>query len=719
MDVEKDTYTAVMHEIPEGGPYTFVVTARNEIGVGPSSQSVPVEVSVAYCNSCGNELPDDHFMCTNCKNRSCIKCRSPLGPCLSCNPYQAPGSPANVNVDFVRQDATVSWSEPAFDGGKPIIEYIVGVEELPGKHVKVKEGTSAVIDDLPAGVPYTFTVTASNEIGVGPQSESVQSEIPLKSCDICRIILDGDPVSCDGCEGEFGPECIDTSGLCINCHANALPGSPDEVNVELLPKNLDDLEVSWQPPDHQGDSPVTEYLVRCVEDPSITVSADASSFARKYCPSCGDERQSSLPNCMGCGTTYPAGSDEKRLLTTTVHLPTIGQSYSFTVSAINSTGEGPLSAPSNPIRFAQQKMAPLVEQLLPGEMCTIAGNGRKGDSGDGGLAVGASLNEPYDVALDEQGNVYIADSANHKIRKISIDTGIIETEVGTGTAGFAGDGGDPGQAQLNQPRGIDFDSLGNLYIADRENCRVRRVDSGSDLIETIAGNGVSGNEGDGQPAQLGQLCHPESVSVDRTTGRIYIAGGNGFSENDKKRVRVVDGEGVLRTFAGSEDAPKPQDGVHANNVSFSNMDDLVIAADSNGNVFVGEQSSSRLYMVSCETGAINTICGIGSTGSFGGDGLALETTIAPQGLAFYAADNVVFVNDGGSVWLGNKRIRKLDLKSGMISTVSGSGKAGFKGDGGPATSARFKKPRGLAVDSYGNLYIADTDNNRVRVIRKP
>jgi len=409
-----------------------------------------------------------------------------------------------------------------------------------------------------------------------------------------------------------------------------------------------------------------------------------------------------------------------------------------TVTAENSTGESAPSSPSNIIRVAQQKIHPSIEILTPGEICTIAGNGKRGDSGDGGMAVNANLDEPYDIAVDELGNIYIADSGNNKIRKVSVDTGIIETEVGTGTAGFAGDGDDPRQAQLNRPRGIDFDSLGNLYIADRENYRVRRVDSSSGLIETIAGNGVSGNGGDEQPAQLGQLCHPESVSVDRATGRVYITGKNGFSERDRKRVRVVDEGGVLRTFAGSEDGPKPQDGAYANNVRFSTEDDLVIAVDSNGNVFIGEQNGNRLYMVSCETGVIKTICGNGSAayallskppwdflgGSFGGDGLALDNTIEPQGLAFYAADNVVFINDGGSVFRGNKRIRKLDLKSGIISSVAGTrhvffgGKAGFRGDGGPATLARFKNPRGLAVDSYGNLYIADTGNNRIRVVRK-
>jgi sugar lactone lactonase YvrE len=389
------------------------------------------------------------------------------------------------------------------------------------------------------------------------------------------------------------------------------------------------------------------------------------------------------------------------------------------VSAVNSAGEGTPSSPSNAIQFIPQKLLPSVDILAPGEICTIAGNGKKGDSGDGGMAVNARLNEPYDVAVDEQGNIYIADSGNNKIRRISVDTGIIETEVGTGTSGFSGDGGPAVNAQLDRPRGIDFDSLGNLYIADRGNNRVRKVNFRSHEIETIAGNGSSGNDGDGLSAQLAQLADPESVSVDHTTGRIYITGIHGMTSNIRKRVRVVDETGTIHTFAGSEGGPNPQDGVSATNVTFSTVDDLVIAVDSAGHVFIGEITGKRLYTVSCETGSISTIAGDGSSSTFGGDGPAIGISIEPQGLASYGEGSTVFINDGGSVFMGFKRIRKLDVKSGIITTVAGYGKKGFEGDGGPAISAKFDKPRGLAVDSYGNLYIADTDNNRVRVIRKP
>jgi len=385
LDVEQETYTTLMNDIPKGGPYTFVVTARNEIGVGAKSESLPVQSSVTYCNSCGRVLPDDHFLCSKCKNPSCMDCRSPLGTCLSCNPYKPPGVPGNVKSEIDRSDATVSWSKPADDGGKPILEYTVGIQELPGKHVSVKDGTSAVIDDLPAGGPYTFTVTATNEIGVGPKTESLPLEVKLTSCDRCEIVLDDDPVACEGCGGGFGPECIATPGLCIDCDEKALPGSPGEVTASLMPNNVDDIEVSWQPSDDQGGSPVTEYVVRCVEDSSITVSVDASSFTQsterkypKFCLSCGADNTIDLQFCTMCGETHPttpSALDEEQRFTASVRLLAIGESYSFTVSAVNSVGESAPSSPSDSIMRKYPKCCNSCgnENSLDLQFCNICG----------------------------------------------------------------------------------------------------------------------------------------------------------------------------------------------------------------------------------------------------------------------------------------------------------------------------------------------------------
>jgi hypothetical protein len=296
----------------------------------------------------------------------------------------APGTPVNVRVEIDRQNATVSWSKPADDGGKPILEYTVGVEELPGKHVSVKDGTSTVIADLPAAGPYTFTVTATNQIGAGPQSESVQSEVPLE-CYKCRLVLGDDAQVCDGCEGDFGPECIATPGLCIDCHAKYVPGSPGEVTASLMPNNVDDIEVSWQPSDDQRGSPVTAYVVRCVEDSSITVSVDASSFTQsterkypKFCLSCGADNTIDLQFCTMCGETHPttpSALDEEQRFTASVRLLAIGESYSFTVSAVNSVGESAPSSPSDSIMRKYPKCCNSCgnENSLDLQFCNICG----------------------------------------------------------------------------------------------------------------------------------------------------------------------------------------------------------------------------------------------------------------------------------------------------------------------------------------------------------
>jgi len=611
-----------------------------------------------------------------------------------------PGVLSGITVEIDGHDAIISWLKPADDGGTPILGYTVDVEELPGKQLSVEEGTQVLMGDLPEGGPYTFTVTAKNENGDGPKSKASPAEVTVPHCDKCGIEVEGDPVTCRECGGGVGPECLAISGLCGACHETAVPvvlnliqilrqlrapESPSAVHVSLVPINTDEAVVSWKAPEGHGISPVTGYRVRCVEDSSIAVSTDSAT----------DEHGR-------CATIVPDVA--------------VGRSYSFIVSAVNNQGESLPSEPSTPITLTAQKLHPLVAELKPGEICTIAGNGKKGYSGDGNLAVNSSLNEPYDVAVDELGNIYIADSGNNRIRKVSVEDMTIDTEVGTGVKGFSGDGINPRNAQLDRPRGIDFDNLGNLYIADRGNHRVHKVDSGSQTIETVAGNGKAGHSGDGQPASSAELDNPESVSVDRATGRVYITGWSGSI--DHKRVRMVDGTGTIHTFAGAEKGVKPEQGGLATQVEFKNLDDLVIAAGSGETVYIGEQNSFRLYMVS-DTGIMTTIAGRGE--KYGGPDTnkGIEASMSPQGLAFYAGDKTIFINDGGSVGLGNKLIRKLDIDSGNIVTVAGTGKSGFEGDGGPATSAKFKQPRGLAVDSYGNLYIADTQNHRVRVIRNP
>jgi uncharacterized protein (TIGR03437 family) len=336
-----------------------------------------------------------------------------------------------------------------------------------------------------------------------------------------------------------------------------------------------------------------------------------------------------------------------------------------------------------------------IRKVSGGVISTIAGNGTAGFAGDGGPAVSAELNFPTGLALDSSGNLYIADTNNHRIRKIA--NGVITTVAGNGTAGF-GSGPDNGQAanaDLNFPQGVALDSAGNLYIADTNNQRIRKVANG--IITTVAGSGVNGFAGDGGPATSARLASPVSVGVDGA-GNIYIA------DTQNRRVRKV-ANGVITTVVGNglvgDGGP-----ASAALVSFPEG----VAVDGAGSVYVAEFEAHRIRKIA--GGNIASIAGNG-TNTFSGDGGSASA-------ATLGFPNAVVVDSAGSLHFsdnGTNRVRK--ISGGVITTVAGTGTAGFAGDNGPATNAQLNlrgQPAGLAVDSAGNLYISDVSNQRVRKV---
>ncbi|MCM3494635.1 S-layer homology domain-containing protein [Paenibacillus lactis] len=352
-------------------------------------------------------------------------------------------------------------------------------------------------------------------------------------------------------------------------------------------------------------------------------------------------------------------------------------------------------------------IAYLMTLLVPGEVIatsggtisTVAGNGTAGSSGDGGAAWMAQLNYPYGVAVDSGGNLYIADTLNHRVRKVDA-SGNINTVAGNGTAGSSGDGGAAASAQLNKPFGVAVDSGGNLYIADTLNHRVRKVDT-SGNISTVAGNGTAGSSGDGGAAASAQLNKPYGVAVD-SGGNLYIA------DTFNHRIRKVDASGNISTVAGTGTAGNPGEGEFATSANIKYP--YGVAVDSGGNLFyVADDGSSRVRKVDA-SGKISTVAGNGTAGSSGdGGAAALAQLYLPYGVA---------VDSGGNLYIAdtyNQRVRKVDA-SGNISTVAGNGTAGSSGDGGAAALAQLNFPFGVAVDSGGILYIADTNNNRVRKV---
>ena len=344
---------------------------------------------------------------------------------------------------------------------------------------------------------------------------------------------------------------------------------------------------------------------------------------------------------------------------------------------------------------------------------TVAGGGSSLGDGDNVAAVAALLNDPTGVALDGAGNLYIADSENHRIRKVD-SAGVISTVAGAGTEGYNGDGGAATAAQLNYPVGVAVDGAGNLYIADLGNHRIRKVDSAG-VISTVAGAGSTGESGggfggDGGPATAAQLRSPAGVALDGA-GNLYIA------DALNNRIRKVDSAGTITTVAGAGTEGFGGDGGPATAAQLYRP--AGVALDGAGNLYIADFGNNRIRKVDA-AGVISTVAGAGSTGEsgggFGGDGgpAVAARLYLPRGVALDGAGNLYIAD------LLNHRIRKVDA-AGVISTVAGAGSTGesgggFGGDGGPAVAARLNFPVGVAVDGSGNLYIADTDNDRIRKV---
>jgi hypothetical protein len=334
-----------------------------------------------------------------------------------------------------------------------------------------------------------------------------------------------------------------------------------------------------------------------------------------------------------------------------------------------------------------------IRKISGGVIATVAGNGTEGFGGDNGPATSAQLNEPYGVAVDYAGNIYVADLENSRIRRVS--NGVITTAAGNGTQGFSGDNGPATSAQLGLESGLAMDSADNLYIADSYNHRIRKVSSG--VITTAAGNGASGFSGDNGPAISAQLASPGGIAVD-SLGNLYIA------DTGNNRVRKVSG-GVITTVAGNGTSGFSGDNGPATSAQLAGPEG--IAVDSLGNLYIADTGNNRVRTVS--NGVITTVAGNGTYGFSGDNGPAASAQLAyPAGVAVDSAFNLYIADSE------NNRVR--NVSSGLITTVAGNGTYGFSGDNGPATSAQLDFPYDVAVDSAGKLYIADRFNYRVRKI---
>ncbi len=345
-----------------------------------------------------------------------------------------------------------------------------------------------------------------------------------------------------------------------------------------------------------------------------------------------------------------------------------------------------------------------------GIITTVAGNGTVGFSGDSGPATSASLANPSGVAVDSAGNLFIADQLNHRIRRVDASSGVITTVAGNGSVSFSGDGGPATSASLAFPVAVVVDSAGNLFIVDQGHQRIRRVDAATSIITTVAGTGCVSFSGDGGPATSASLANPSGVAVDGA-GNLFI----GDAVN--RRIRRVDGAtSIITTVAGTGTQGFSGDGGPATSAQLGNP--FGVALDSAGTLFIADQLNHRIRRVDAGadgqvTGAldetITTVAGNGLSGFSGDGGPATSTRLGnPFGVMTDSAGNL-FISD-----TTNQRIRRVDAATGVITTVAGTGVFGFNGDGIPATSAHLTRPSRVAVDSAGNLFIADEFNHRVR-----
>ena len=324
---------------------------------------------------------------------------------------------------------------------------------------------------------------------------------------------------------------------------------------------------------------------------------------------------------------------------------------------------------------------------------TFVGNGTEGYNTANAIGIGAQFRGPYDMAVDSADNVYVADYGNHCIRKITPE-GVVSTFAGSRTAGFADTDTDNNVvAQFRNPTDVAVDSSGNLYVADYGNHRIRKIDTTTREVTTLAGSTRGYEEGTGTAAKFDK---PHSVAVD-SDGNVYVA------DYGNHRIRKITSGGDVTTLAGNGEAGFAN-GAGAT-AQFNGS--LGVAVDSSDNVYVADVRNHRIRKIDTTTREVTTFAGIGIAGLANGAGTVARFD-RPYSVAVDSSDNVYVVDTG------NHCIRKITPGGGEVTTLAGNGEADF--ENGAGTAAQFDNPTGVVVDSSGILYVADKGNNRIRKI---
>ena len=334
---------------------------------------------------------------------------------------------------------------------------------------------------------------------------------------------------------------------------------------------------------------------------------------------------------------------------------------------------------------------------------TVVGTGEAGYTGDGGPATEATLREPFMCCFDSAGNLFFCEARNHVVRRVDAVTGIVTTMAGTGEQGYTGDGGPATEATLYEPYSLEVDTDGSIYIVDRLNAAVRRVDGATGIITTVVGAGEPGYSGDGGPGPQAQLREPNDCFLD---GR----GGLLIADIQDQRIRRLDlASGIIDTFAGNGEKVRGGDGMPARQASI--LGARAVCMDGHGNTYIAEREGNGVRIVTAG-GIMGTVAGADAERGYTGDGgPALTATWgAPKAIRCDAAGHIIVVDTE------NHAIRRIDANTGIVATVAG-GQLGGHGDGGPATDAGLDRPHGCGIAANGSIYIADSNNHRVRVVQ--